>query len=153
MVFEKEYGLPYGEPYKVIHVRTGDKSLHENHMDPLWNEMIQRIKHFIKNSHYVLITDSSFFAKTLMKHVDQIHYWKNEKTHTGDLLNNTENALMDTLCDFFILSRSSEICYLNDSGFSHIASLVYDIPYTEIPRIKERNPFKSIRYSYPTKYH
>jgi hypothetical protein len=58
-----------------------------------------------------------------------VNYWDNFKIHLGDLKTNNNNSIFDTLVDFFIMSKSSEIIS-NNSGFSLVISEIYDIKYT-----------------------
>jgi hypothetical protein len=78
---------------------------------------------------YILISDSSVIANKLQSDIPNVHYWENTKIHLGDLQNNTEHSIFDTLVDFFILSKSKEIIS-NNSGFSKVVSLIYDIQLT-----------------------
>ena len=65
-----------------------------------------------------------------------LYYWDNTKIHLGDLKNKkSDNDILDTMVDFFIMSKSSEIIS-NGSGFSQIASVIYSIPYTIIQSIQ-----------------
>ena len=80
---------------------------------------------------YVLISDSSLIAKKLKDNIDGLCYWDNTKIHLGDLKNNEKSSLLDTIVDFFILSRSTEIVS-NGSGYSTAVSKIYNIPYVNI---------------------
>ena len=121
--------------YKVIHLRLGDKFLHNNkYDDELYNLYYNKILE-LKNDKYILLSDSSIIANKLKKEInelnDSIHlyYWDNNKIHLGDLKNkNSDNSnIVDTMVDFFIMSKSSEIIS-NGSGFSQVASVIYSIP-------------------------
>ena len=69
-------------------------------------------------------------ANKLKETIPELFYWDNTKIHLGDLIN-IENNLLDTITDFFIISKSSEIIS-NGSGFSMVNSEIYNIKYTLI---------------------
>ena len=83
---------------------------------------------------FILLSDYSWIANKLKENIKEIHYWDNKKTHMGELFNIESTAIIDTLTDFFILSKSSKIFtnLINDgsiSGFSRIVSIIYKIEY------------------------
>ena len=71
-------------------------------------------------------------AKKLKENIKQLLYWDNNKIHIGDLLNNTNSSLFDTLTDFFIMSKAKEIISDGCSGFSTAVSLIYKIKHTSL---------------------
>jgi len=155
-IFIEEYGIQYGEPFTAIHIRTGDYNIHHNPLDQNWLDLyFSIIKECVERGtgSFVLISDSGAVAKKLVERIPGFYYWDNEKTHIGDLINHQGNALLYTVCDFFILSKASQIYFTHDSvsGFSIIHSLLNDIPYIKLrpslPKTKP-NPFKRISYSY-----
>ena len=134
-VIRTVYKINNDEKFKSIHIRTGDSFIHndsvdlslfEKYYDKIQNIMNQDIKY-----KYVLISDSSLIAKKLKDNIDGLCYWDNTKFHLGDLKNNEKSSLLDTIVDFFILSRSTEIVS-NGSGFSTAVSKIYNIPYVNI---------------------
>ena len=134
-VINSLHGIKNGEPFKIIHLRLGDVFIHKNiYDDSLYNLYHNKITNLInnnKNIHYILISDSSIIANKLKTDIKELYYWDNKKIHIGDLINNTESALLDTLTDFFIMSKSDEII-TNGSGFSQVVSIIYNIKYTII---------------------
>jgi hypothetical protein len=130
------YNLKPNDRYKTIHIRTCDKNIHESQFDDRqYNAYFTKINNLLnsdKSHTYVLISDCSILSNRLKKDIPVLCYWDNQKTHLGDLINHSGSALSDTLCDFFILSTSDEICYITESGFSKIVSLVYRKKYTQI---------------------
>jgi hypothetical protein len=123
------------ENFKVIHIRFGDDYIHNNTYNinsfNLYYEKINNIINNDKYNKYVLITDSSIIGNKLKDNIKELYYWNNKKVHIGDLINNNDESLLDTLTDFFIMSKSIEIIS-NGSGFSTIISLLYNIKYTII---------------------
>jgi len=125
--------------YKVIHLRFGDIFLNENEYNEglykLYYDKILKLKNDA-NDKYILLSDSSIIANKLKKEINELndsidlYYWDNSKIHLGDLKNKKSNIL-DTMVDFFIMSKSTQII-ANGSGFSKISSIIYDIPYVNI---------------------
>lgn len=132
-VIRNVYNIKNGERFKAIHIRTGDIFIHENVFDDvLYNDYYKKISDVVnqdKDYKYVLISDSSKIANKLKDNIQGLCYWDNKKIHLGDLYNNSDSALLDTMTDFFILTKSSEIIS-NGSGFSAVACLIYNIKYT-----------------------
>lgn len=128
------YNIKKGDEFKIIHLRFGDNFLHNsnNYDDLLYNIYYNKIINLINtntNIKYILLSDSSSIANKLKNNIENLYYWDNNKIHIGDLRNNTNSALSDTLTDFFILSKSNEIIS-NGSGFSTVVSEIYKIKYT-----------------------
>ena len=137
-VFKNDYKLDYHQVFKAIHIRTNDSNIHKKEFDDesfnkMLNEYSKKIKSIIeKDVPYVLITDWSILANKLKETIPNLYYWDNQKIHIGDMKNNSGSALMDTVTDFFILSKADEIFYINESGFSQVVSIIYDKKYTRI---------------------
>jgi len=117
-------------PYTVIHLRFGDKFLNEGHFD---KDLLEKINHKIttilssnQEKQFVLITDSSSMAKSLTETNQKLFYKENKKVHMGDLKN---GDIEDTVLDFFVISRASEIYSMNESAFSKLTALIFDINY------------------------
>ena len=152
-IFVKEYGINYGEPFTAIHIRTGDYNIHHNYLDKNWvDHYFPIIKECVETGSgpFVLISDCGSIAKELVGRIPGLLYWDNQKTHIGDLINHQGNSLLDTLCDFFILSKASTIFFTHESvsGFSIIHSLLYDIPYIKLYPKTLPPRFKRMSYSY-----
>jgi len=132
-VFNDVYKMNISDGFKVIHLRLGDIFInHANHYDNReYQYWYNKISNFVNENpgEYILISDSSVIANKLQSNIPKLHYWENTKIHLGDLKNNTEHSIFDTLVDFFILSKSKEIIS-NNSGFSKVVSLIYDIKLT-----------------------
>ena len=131
------YNISNSEPFKIIRIRSGDKFIHDNVFDDtMYNDYFKKVNRILNNdkySKYVLISDSSAIANKLKENIDRLYYWNNKKMHLGDLYNNTDTdtGIIDTLTDFFIQTKSSEIINISgDSGFGIAASIIYNIKYT-----------------------
>jgi len=131
-IFKEIYRLDKNEKYKVIHLRMGDKYLINNNFNN--NDLLiyyRKISNIIinnNNNNYILISDSKTIALNLKNLIPQLLYWNNEKIHIG-ALNGDEKNLLDTILDFFIMSKSDEIIG-NGSGFGKVVSCIYDIKYS-----------------------
>jgi hypothetical protein len=130
------YKVEEGEKFKAVHIRFGDRFIHTNMEDEnaynIFYNKISRLLAEDSSFKYVLLTDSSAIGSKLQANIPGLGYWDNKKVHLGDLRNNEGTALLDTLTDFFILSRASEIVSdisFHGSGFSTVAALIFDIPY------------------------
>lgn len=121
--------------FKIIHLRLGDKFIHNNiYDDSLYNLYYEKISKLVNNNkdiNYVLISDSSIISNKLKNNIERLYYWDNKKVHIGDLYNNSSTAMCDTLTDLFIMSKSNEIIS-NGSGFSIVISKIYNIKYSYI---------------------
>jgi phenolic acid decarboxylase len=135
-LFEDIYNINKDSYFEIIHLRCGDKYLNENSFDFInYNLYLNKITNFISNNpniKYILISDSLEVAKKLKLDIPNLYYWDNTKIHLGDLKNFTINAVFDTLVDFFIMSKSKKINVINDSGFSKVVSVIYNIFYNII---------------------
>ena len=135
-LFECVYNINKNENYEIIHLRSGDTYLHENIFNQSKYELYyNRITNLINNNpntKYILISDSCEFANKLKENIPKLFYWNNLKIHLGDLINFSQNAVFDTLVDFFIMSSSKKINVINESGFSKVISIIYVIPYNFI---------------------
>ena len=136
-IFNNIYNIDLNDKYKIIHIRCGDIYIHNSNYDndDLYENLYNKILKLIENNSnekYILISDSSFISNKLKKNINQLYYWNNFKIHLGDLINNNNNNnIFDTLVDFFIMTKSSEIIS-NGSGFSCIVSEIYNIKYTHL---------------------
>jgi hypothetical protein len=132
-VFDNVYKFSSKEQYVILHLRTGDEQLVNKEKQIFINpDLLEKIKEIIDSTDkkIILITDSSKIGTYLKSEFPKIHYWENEKTHTGSKKENLDQ-LRDTLCDFFTICGSSCIYYFSvyphGSGFSEAPSKIFDI--------------------------
>lgn len=139
-IFSSVYHIPMDQEYVVIHLRFGDKFIHRNEYDQnIFDEYYSKINGLgmieqNKNVVYILLCDSDRIATIIKNNIPKLCYWNNKKIHLGDLQEtptNSEGDVMDTMTDFFILSKAKEILS-NGSGFSRYISRLFDIPYVSI---------------------
>ncbi len=136
-IFSTVYNINIHDNFKVIHIRFGDEFIHNNTYDDglyeLYFEKVSDLVNQNKNEKYVLISDSSKMANRLKSDIQGLLYWDNSKIHLGDLKNIQTSYILDTIVDFFIISKSNEIISMGaPSGFSRINSLIYNIRYTQV---------------------
>lgn len=121
--------------YSVIHLRFGDRFIHNNEYDSsLYETYYKRITTLIDNSEttFVLLSDSSQIANKLHESIPTLKYWDSNKIHLGDLCSYTgSNNTYDTMVDFFILTKADKI-FSNGSGFSCYTAFIFNIPYEGI---------------------
>lgn len=123
--------------YYCIHIRFGDNFLMSNDFDI---SIIHSISHTIQNIinecygiKLILVSDATNMSKELVNIHNQLLYWDNQKIHTGCLNGDiNETALLDTLTDLLILSRSKKIYTININSqylttFSPFISKIYNI--------------------------
>ena len=131
-VFKTVYNINMNDNFKVIHLRFGDSFIHENmYNNTLYNTYFDKVSKLVNQSNnekYILISDSSEIAKKLKANIPELLYWDNTKIHLGDLINIQTSNILDTIVDFFIMSRSNQIIS-NGSGFSEVCSTIFNIKY------------------------
>ena len=135
-VFNEVYKINMNSHFNIIHLRFGDIFIENNiYNDEMYDLYYNKINKLINenklNEKYVLISDSSEIATKLKTNIPQLLYWENSKIHLGSLKKSMEsgsNDILDTLVDFFIISKSTQI-FSNGSGFSKINSIIYNIKY------------------------
>jgi len=135
-VFNEIYKINMNSHFNIIHLRFGDIFIENNiYNDEIYDLYYNKINKLINeksneklNEKYVLISDSAEIAKKLKTNIPELLYWDNSKIHLGSLQFNSDSNILDTLVDFFIISKSNEI-FSNGSGFSNINSIIYNIKY------------------------
>jgi hypothetical protein len=124
-------GLDASRPYMVIHMRLGDAFLHDDVFDQRLfeqlNSRMARVPLTDRNTQYVLLSDASAMARELKRRNPSLLYWDNKKSHLG-ALRDQDQGVMDTLVDFFTLAYCDRIFSTSYSGFSIMASIIYDKP-------------------------
>jgi hypothetical protein len=133
-VFNEVYKIDMNQDFKVIHIRFGDefirKNIYDSHLYKCYYDKITNLVNNNGSEKYVLITDSSVIANQLKANIPQLLYWDNSKIHLGELINMQNSSILETIVDFFIMSRSKEIISDSGSGFSLVNSIIYNIKYT-----------------------
>ena len=127
-----DMNIDMNKGYSIIHLRFGDNFLHHNAFDNnLFNHLNGVLLNMTSNKdkQFILLTDSQSMGSKLKESNPLLFYWDSKKIHLGDLTNYNRESIKDTMVDFFIITKCEEIFSLNNSGFSKIPSLIYDIKY------------------------
>jgi hypothetical protein len=121
--------------FSVIHIRTGDTCLLQNKR--LDNTYTYQILKYVSpllnpNKKYLILSDNNEM-KLYFKPFKNCIFSIKPIIHLSDSVIITDENLQNTLFDFYIMGKSSEICsvslYDHGSGFSEWCSVIYNIPY------------------------
>lgn len=127
-------------PYTVLHVRLDDAICFPHAVDSsqatlndrLMEDLVAAVRSKIDTEKtYVLISNSQVVKDALTG--GNIHSLPTAICHIGQNQTPTDEQLRDTLLDFFLMSRASEIAGFSTyqrTGFSLECSTIYNIPYT-----------------------
>lgn len=132
---------PYN--YEIIHIRTGDKYLlNKKKLD---YETFKKYVIFLKrytnpHSSYILISDNVELKSKLKKSNIFNNFCIDDTTticHTGENCIKTDESLKNTVIDFFIMSKSTNIISISlksrgGTGFSSLCSTLFNIPYKSL---------------------
>lgn len=121
--------------YICIHVRLGDHFLET---DKQFVACKNDVRHVSEDTLYkyiednndkdiIFLCDNNDYKLKLKEKYNNIIITKAQIGHTS-LINTTENQVIDTITEFYILSNS-ELIYGNNSGFSRLASKFKNIKY------------------------
>jgi hypothetical protein len=122
------------EKYVSIHVRLGDKFLEI----PLeQNQCINDVRHFneeavlecIQQNPGILVFCDNLKYKQKLQQTYKIELTAFKIGHTC-LPTTSDEVVMDSLTEFYILAKSQHIFISNDSGFSKMAANFYNVPFT-----------------------
>lgn len=128
-IFTSIYNFKENEPFKVIHIRCGDnyKKEYINEYTNFHNKICKYMEKD-KDIKYVLVCDNIYLGINLNKNIPELKYWENIKGHTGKgNQENMDDALVNALCDYFIMSKACELLQFGPcgSGFSLSTSLIF----------------------------
>jgi hypothetical protein len=125
--------------FAVIHIRSGDKYLLNN--GSLNSFVVKKIigilsKNMKEGTKYLILSDNNQIKLLLKKVFPQVVIQLTKIAHLGESVNPGDNAVMETLLDFYLMSNAFQIIsfspYNWGSGFSQWCSVLYKIPYTQI---------------------
>jgi hypothetical protein len=125
--------IDYTQRYVIIHIRLGDKYLVNKNDIPsnIIHNVRYHVERIIQEHSRVLLLADSFKLKEQVKDLCQTTL--TAPIHTGSLdIEGVEDRMLNTLGEFFIMSKASQIYCLNfydGSGYSRICSKIYSIPY------------------------
>ena len=123
--------------YSVLHIRSGDDNMNK----PVDSKFIKRIENTLSKIHLpdnILLLSDSKEIKRYLNNKYKFKIIESDIIHLGTL-NHNNKGLESTLIDFFLLCGAESIYSLSvytwNSGFSSMASRLYNIPY-KITNIK-----------------
>lgn len=122
--------------FKVIHLRLEDDDSHKNIIKRT-SYILYIIRSFILNNDDIddifLISNKISIKAMLMKTIPNIKTIIHNITHTACRETNNNENLINTLKEFYIMSKSNYIysfsVYRHGSGFSKWCAVTYNIPY------------------------
>jgi len=126
------------DKYISIHLRLGDKFLETDKKFVLCKRDTRKFSEKKLNEildksncdNIIFFCDNNNYKLKIKEKYNNIIVTKAQIGHTS-LINTTENQIIDTITEFFILSNS-ELIYGNRSGFSLLASKFNNIKYLDI---------------------
>jgi hypothetical protein len=125
--------------FAVIHIRSGDKYLLNN--GTLNTFVVKKIigilsKNMKEGTKYLILSDNNQIKLLLKKVFPQVVTKLTKITHLGECVKPEDDAIMETLLDFYLMSNAFQIIsfspYNWGSGFSQWCGVLYKIPYTHI---------------------
>lgn len=125
--------------FAVIHIRSGDKYLLND--GTLNTFVIKKIigilsKNMKHGTKYLILSDNNHIKLFLKKAFPQVVIQLTKITHLGESKNHSDDAVMETMLDFYLMSYAFQIIsfspYNWGSGFSKWCSVLYNIPYSQI---------------------
>jgi len=124
--------------FAVIHIRSGDKyMLKNNQLNPFVIKKITSIlaKNMKLGTKYLVLSDNNQIKILLKKIFPQVIIQITNIVHLGESENPSEQAIMETLLDFYIMSNSFQIIsfspYNWGSGFSQWCATLHNIPFIQ----------------------
>jgi hypothetical protein len=127
------------ENYISIHVRLGDKYLEIpahliqciTDVRPYDEDKISKCIEKNINTNIVLFCDNLQYKQKMKEKYPFIHLTDFKIGHTA-LPSTTDENTIDTLAEFYLLSKSQKIFIANESGFPVMSSKFYNIPLLNI---------------------
>jgi len=123
--------------FSVIHIRAGDKFIFnpDNLLEKsILSNLFYNLKLLLndKTRKYLILSDCTHL-KLLFKPYVNCVFQMNQIAHLGEQPVLIEKAVLNTMMDFYLMSRASHIyaysTYPNFSGFSKWCAVIYNIPY------------------------
>jgi len=124
--------------FAVIHIRSGDKyMLKNNQMNPFVIKKITGIlaKNMKLGTKYLILSDNNQIKLLLKRVFPQVIIQMTNIVHLGESVNPSDQAIMETLLDFFIMSNAFQVIsfspYNWGSGFSQWCATLHNIPFIQ----------------------
>ena len=123
--------------FTIIHIRYGDDFLiqHKEKFKKSHLEIIHgTLDNLNVNTKYLLISDNTSLKNYLSLNYPFLKIHLNEITHTGEGIQLETNKLQNTMIDFNLFSRASNVIafsvYPHGTGFSKWVTETYSVPYS-----------------------
>ena len=118
--------------YSILHIRTGDNNINKGLDSKLIASVENQLSKINLPNNILLLSDSNEL-KIYLNEKYNYNIIQSEIIHLGYLnSNNKDSGIESTLIDFFLICGSNKIYSLSvydwNSGFSTMASRIYDIP-------------------------
>jgi hypothetical protein len=124
--------------FAVIHIRSGDKyMLKNNQLNPFVIKKISGIlaKNMKLGTKYLILSDNNQIKLLLKRIFPQVIIQMTNIVHLGESVDPSDQGVMETLLDFFIMSNAFQIIsfspYNWGSGFSQWCATLHNIPYIQ----------------------
>ena len=124
--------------FAVIHIRSGDKyMLKNNQLNPFVIKKITNIlaKNMKLATKYLILSDNNQIKLLLKRIFPQVIIQMTNIVHLGESANPSDQAIMETLLDFYIMSNAFQIIsfspYNWGSGFSQWCATLHSIPFIQ----------------------
>jgi hypothetical protein len=124
--------------FAVIHIRSGDKyMLKNNQLNPFVLKRITGIlaKNMKPGTRYLILSDNNQIKLLLKGVFPQVIVQMTNIVHLGESVDPSDQAIMETLLDFYIMSNAFQIIsfspYNWGSGFSQWCATLHNIPFIQ----------------------
>lgn len=125
--------------FSVIHIRAGDDLLlnrpevTQNTPKKLFDQLRETLAPLLNKDHkYLILSDSTGLKKEFAPYTNCV-FQQNKITHLGQQQTLDDDAVRNTMMDFYLMSQSNHIYsysgYIHGSGFSKWCAFLYNIPY------------------------
>jgi len=127
---------PYKGEYISVHLRMGDKFLETDprfvmvHNDTRTYDE-GKLFSFLEKRNVLFFCDNKSYKQRVKRMFDHIQITDFDIAHTS-FLNTTDSQLIDGLAEFYLLSKSKHIYKASYSGFSIMASKMYNCPISDL---------------------
>jgi len=127
---------PYLNDYISVHLRLGDKHLETDKQyvmvqndERVYNEL--KLFSFLEKQNVFFFCDNKSYKQRVKRMFDHTKITDFDIGHSS-FLNTTDSQIIDGLAEFYLLSKSKHIYKASYSGFSIMASKMYDCTISDL---------------------